>query len=270
MTTRHLLLAALALLACSNATSSGLGADAAPQGDVADDAPATPDAAVDVPATPDAAVDVPATPDVAGDAARDVAADAGPTGPFTAVPYRSTEPMRMFPGAETILESGQDYRAVMETDVGRIVLDLYEAQTPLAVNSFVYLALHHYYEGIAFHRVIEGFVAQGGDPNTLNDNRARWGTGGPGYGFDTEPVAGLGFDGPGVLGMARAAALDSNGSQFFITLAAQASLTGNYTVFGRVTEGIEHLTHIARNQSTTVPPATPTRITRVTIESRAR
>jgi cyclophilin family peptidyl-prolyl cis-trans isomerase len=178
--------------------------------------------------------------------------------------------MRMFPGAETILESGRDYRAVMETDVGRIVLDLFEAQAPLAVNSFVYLSLHHYYEGIAFHRVIEGFVAQGGDPNTLNDTRSRWGTGGPGYGFDTEPVEGLGFDGPGVLGMARSAALDSNGSQFFITLAAQRGLSGMYTVFGRVTEGMDVLPMIARNQSMTVPPATPTRITRVTIESRPR
>jgi len=236
MTTRHLLLATLALLACSSAGNNSPPADAAPQGDVA----------------------------------RDVAADAAPTGPFTAVPYRSTMPMRMFPGAEMILESGRDYRAVLETDVGRIVLDLFEEQTPLAVNSFVYLSLHHYYEGIAFHRVIEGFVAQGGDPNTLNDTRSRWGTGGPGYGFDTEPVEGLGFDGPGVLGMARSMALDSNGSQFFITLAAQRSLTGGYTVFGRVTEGMDVLPMIARNQSMTVPPATPTRITRVTIEARAR
>lgn len=256
MTLRPTLLAALALCACSSTSTMPPAGDAAPTGDVAADAVATPDAAGDVAATPDAS---------AGDAARDAA-----SGPFTAVPYRSADPVRMFPGPEEILEAGKDYRAVVETDVGRIVLDLFEEQTPLAVNSFVYLALHHYYEGIAFHRVIEGFVAQAGDPNTLTDNRARWGTGGPGYGFDTEPVEGLGFDGPGVLGMARAQALNSNGSQFFITLAAQRSLTGNYTVFGRVTEGMDVLPMIARNQTMTTPPATPTRITRVTIEQRPR
>jgi peptidylprolyl isomerase len=254
MTTRYGLLATLALLACSSSTSNAPAADATPPGDAAEDTAATPDASADVP--------------TAGD--RPATGDTGPTGPFTAVPYRSATPMRMFPGAEMILESNRDYRAVMETDVGRIVLDLYEEQTPLAVNSFVYLSLHHYYEGIAFHRVLEGFVAQGGDPNTLTDTRSRWGTGGPGYGFDTEPVDGLGFDGPGVLGMARSMALNSNGSQFFITLAAQRSLTGGYTVFGRVTEGMDVLPMIARNQSMSVPPATPTRITRVTIESRPR
>lgn len=219
----------------------------------------------------DAVGDAAVTLDMAGDAA--VAPDAvrdGAGGPYTAVPYRSATSVRMFPGVEEILELGRDYRAVVDTDVGRVVLDLFEEQTPLAVNSFVYLSLHHYYEGVAFHRVLEGFVAQAGDPNTLNDNRALWGTGGPGYGFDTEPVEGLGFDGAGVLGMARSTALNSNGSQFFITLAAQPSLTGNYTVFGRVTEGMDVLPMIARNQTMATPPATPTRITRVTIEQRAR
>ncbi len=204
----------------------------------------------------------------------DASTDGGATGAFTAVPYRSDMPMRMFSAPEMVTTPGRDYRAVFELSqltgdpaTGRLVVDLDE-RAPLAVNSFVFLSLHHYFEGIAFHRVLEGFVAQAGDPNTLTDTRARWGTGGPGYGFATEPVAGLGFDGPGVLGMARAQSLTSNGSQFFVTFAAQPMLTGNYTVFGRVTEGMDVLARIARNQGMTVPPATPTRITRVTIEAR--
>jgi cyclophilin family peptidyl-prolyl cis-trans isomerase len=193
-----------------------------------------------------------------------------PPQPWMAVPYRSETPQRMFPGAETILEDGQDYRAIMETDAGRMVFDLYEQETPITVNSFVYLSLHHFYEGIAFHRVLERFMAQAGDPNTLTNTRSRWGTGGPGYMFNTESVGGLTFDAAGVLGMARAQTRDTNGSQFFVTLVPRSDLNGNYTVFGRLTDGLDVLPLIARNQAETVPPATPTRIMRVTIESRLR
>lgn len=230
-------------------------------------APATqPDASTaDVTAVDVTPVDVSAT---------DGAADVGPAdatrGAFTLTPFVTTAPERSFTEAAMVLVPGRDYRAVMETDVGRIVLDLYEDRTPVTVNSFVFLALHHYFDGLAFHRVLDGFVAQGGDPNTATDNRTTWGRGGPGYMFDTESVDGLGFDGPGVLGMARSTARTTNGSQFFITLAATPSLDGQYTVFGRVTEGADLLPRIARNVSTNVPPATPTRMTRVSIEERAR
>jgi len=211
------------------------------------------------------------TPDAA--AVGDVAAtpDAGATdGGFTATPYVTDAPERAFSEAAMVLAAGRDYRAVIDTDVGRITVDLYETQTPVTVNSFVFLAEHHFFDGLAFHRVLEGFVAQGGDPNTATDNRRSWGTGGPGYQFDTESVDGLGFDGPGVLGMARSAARTTNGSQFFITLAATPNLNGQYTVFGRVTDGLDVLARIARNENMTTPPATPTRITRVAIEERAR
>ncbi len=203
--------------------------------------------------------------DVVDADASDAASDA-----FTATPYLSDAPERDFTEADMVLVAGRDYRAVIETDVGRIVLDLYEDRTPVTVNSFVFLARHHYFDGLAFHRVIDGFVAQGGDPNTATENRATWGRGGPGYMFDTETLDGLGFDGPGVLGMARSTARNTNGSQFFITLAATTSLDGQYTVFGRVTEGAEVLGRIARNATMTTPPTTPTRMTRVSIEERAR
>jgi peptidylprolyl isomerase len=250
MTRPHALLFAL-LGACSASTSSPAPSDDVPAVDVAADA-----------ASPDASPDAPA--DATADAPRDA------SGAFTMTPYVTATPERSFTEAEMVLAPGRDYRAVIETDAGRMVLDLYEDRTPITVNSFVFLALHHYFDGLAFHRVLDGFVAQGGDPNTATDNRATWGRGGPGYMFDTESVDGLGFDGPGVLGMARSTARDTNGSQFFITLAATTSLDGQYTVFGRVTEGAEVLGRIARNTSTNVPPATPTRMTRVSIEERAR
>lgn len=224
-----------------------------------------PDAAVaiDLPAVP---TDTPAPP-------RDVQTAANPDGSggaFEPVPALVDTPERTFTEAGSVLEPGRDYRAVIETDAGRIVLDLFEDQAPLAVNSFVFLARHRFFDGLAFHRVLEGFVAQGGDPLTLGENRGRWGTGGPGYTFDTETSAGLDFDGPGVLGMARSQSRSSNGSQFFITLAATPNLNGQYTVFGRVTEGLAVLPRIARNATQTTPPANPTRMTRVSIEARAR
>lgn len=103
-------------------------------------------------------------------------------------------------------EPNRDYLAVLDTDAGRIVLDLYETRTPITVNSFVFLARNHYFDGIAFHRVIEGFVAQGGDPNTIDMPRSTWRSGGPGYTFGLEIDPMLHYDRAGVLGMARGAA----------------------------------------------------------------
>jgi cyclophilin family peptidyl-prolyl cis-trans isomerase len=153
---------------------------------------------------------------------------------------------------------------VIETDVGTMVLDLFEDDTPITVNSFVWLALHHYFDNIAFHRVIEGFVAQGGDPNTIDLDPSTWGVGGPGYSFGLEIVATLHYDAAGVVGMARSSDPNSNGSQFFITLAPQPSLDGNYTIFARLSEGDPVLALIARGE----PPVTPTRMTRVYIVER--
>ena len=184
---------------------------------------------------------------------------------YALVPFLSATAQHDFPSADMVLDAGKDYLAVLETDAGRIVIDLLETQTPITVNSFVFLALHHYFDGVAFHRVINGFVAQGGDPNTLNDAPGTWGQGGPGYYFGLEIVAGLNYDAAGFVGMARTQDPNTNGSQFFITLAAQhAALDGKYTIFAKVTEGLTVLPAIARG----MPPATPTRMTRVYIVAR--
>lgn len=134
--------------------------------------------------------------------------------------------------------AGDGLFAVISTARGAIVLELFADKAPLAVQSFVGLAEGSfasggkpYFDGIVFHRVEPGFVIQGGDP--LGN-----GTGGPGYQFPNEIDRSLSFGTEGVLGMANAGA-DTNGSQFFITLAPAVFLDGSYTVFGRVVAGMD-------------------------------
>ncbi len=173
-------------------------------------------------------------------------------------------PVRSFTAVPAnMLTAGADYRATIVTDVGTLQVDLLEDVAPITVNSFVWLARNRFFEGIAFHRVIEGFVAQAGDPNTVDGGRATWGRGGPGYTFGLEVDPSANYDGPGVVGMARGNAENTNGSQFFITLAATHSLDQMYTIFGRLLDDPSRavLAQIARGE----PPATPTRITSVTI-----
>ncbi|HZS40374.1 MAG TPA: peptidylprolyl isomerase [Polyangia bacterium] len=180
---------------------------------------------------------------------------------FTLTPFLSTDAQHSFTAAGQATQPNKDYQAVLETDAGRIVIDLLETDTPITVNSFVWLALHHFFDGTAFHRVIDGFVAQGGDPNTLDADTSTWGIGGPGYTFGLEIVASLHYDAAGVVGMARTSDPNTNGSQFFITLAAAPNLDGMYTIFAKVSEGLTVLPNIARG----MPPATPTRMQRVYI-----
>jgi cyclophilin family peptidyl-prolyl cis-trans isomerase/protein-disulfide isomerase len=129
------------------------------------------------------------------------------------------------------IESSRQYTAILHTSKGDIAIQLYAAQSPLAVNSFVFLARQHWFDGVTFHRVIPGFVAQTGDPSAT-------GRGGPGYIFDNEIQPDLRFDKPGVVGMANSGP-DTNGSQFFITYSPQPQLDGGYTVFGQVTAGMD-------------------------------
>ncbi|MEW6579533.1 MAG: peptidylprolyl isomerase [Chloroflexota bacterium] len=140
---------------------------------------------------------------------------------------------REFAAAEDVLKDGVDYWTVLCTAAGPVYLDLYEADSPLAVNNFVFLAGQGYYNNTTFHRVLPGFMAQGGDPTST-------GTGGPGYTFADETANGLVFDTYGLLAMANAGA-NTNGSQFFITTAPATWLDGNHTIFGRVYEGIERV-----------------------------
>lgn len=190
------------------------------------------------------------------------AATAIPAG-WSATPYLSETPTRTFASVGDGTDDGVDYGAMIVTDVGTLVIDLTETQTPITVGSFVFLARNHFYDGVAFHRVIDGFMAQGGDPNTVAGDRSTWGRGGPGYQFGLEIDPALRFDARGVLGMANAGP-SSNGSQFFITFGAQSFLDGDYTVFGRLIEGDGALAAIAQGE----PPATPTRITTVQIIQR--
>ena len=183
---------------------------------------------------------------------------------YTAVAYLSTAPVRSFTQADPTLVPGKDYVAAIDTDAGCIAIDLYEVQTPKTSNSFVFLALHHFFEGLAFHRVLDGFVAQTGDPNSASGPPSSWGSGSPGYMFGLEVTPDLNYDTAGVLGMARSSDPNTNGSQFFITLDAAGSLDQKYTIFGRVLTGLDVLPKIVRGE----PPDAPTRITQVTIATK--
>jgi cyclophilin family peptidyl-prolyl cis-trans isomerase len=134
------------------------------------------------------------------------------------------------------LDTSKAYRARFKTERGEIAAELHAAKAPLTVENFVNLARAGFYDGTTFHRVIPGFMAQGGDPTGT-------GRGGPGYQFGDEFSPDLRHDGAGVLSMANAGP-GTNGSQFFITLAATPHLDGKHSVFGRVVEGMVVLTSI--------------------------
>ena len=129
------------------------------------------------------------------------------------------------------IDEQNEYTAVIETDLGNIVLRLFANESPITVNNFVFLAQQGYYDGVMFHRVIHDFMVQGGDPTGT-------GSGGPGYMFEDEVNNGLKFDKPGLLAMANAGP-GTNGSQFFITHVPTPHLTGNHTIFGEVIEGMD-------------------------------
>lgn len=161
---------------------------------------------------------------------------------YVPTPELSSERQTRFSQAPELgegIEPGKAYRAVLETSKGRIVIDLFAEDAPVTVNSFAYLLRHHYYDGIKFHRVIEGFMAQGGDPTGT-------GTGGPGYDFEDEFNQHR-HDRKGVLSMANRGP-DTNGSQFFITFVPTPHLDGRHTVFGQVVEGLDALDRLTRIQ----------------------
>ncbi|MBB5232694.1 peptidylprolyl isomerase [Deinococcus budaensis] len=177
---------------------------------------------------------------------------------FAPVPYLSAQPVRTFKEPAWVVNPARTYRAVLKTGKGDVTVELYAKQAPKAVNSFVFLALNRFYDGTRFHRVVEGFMAQGGDPLSADAaQRARWGTGGPGYNFFVELDEGLRFNAAGVLGMARSQSYFSQGSQFFITLAPADFLTGEYTVFGRVVAGQDVLQKLTRTATSSQGGETP-------------
>ncbi|HUW15099.1 MAG TPA: peptidylprolyl isomerase [Anaerolineae bacterium] len=156
--------------------------------------------------------------------------------PLSAVPpsqrlnYYSAPP-------EMQIDPEATYTATFHTVRGDVVVELHADKAPSTVNNFVFLANEGYYDGTTFHRVISGFMAQGGDPSGT-------GSGGPGYRFADEFHPDLRHDGPGVLSMANSGA-NTNGSQFFITYSATPHLDDIHSVFGHVIEGMDVLEAIA-------------------------
>ncbi len=167
---------------------------------------------------------------------------------------------RQFAQPEAVIDPLKNYTAILRTEKGDIVIELLVEKAPVTVNNFVFLAQKGWFEGVTFHRVLPGFVAQAGDPTGT-------GFGGPGYYIANEIAPDLRYDAPGIVGMANAGP-DTNGSQFFITLDpawvnqagastsnatpdpeeakliqslrdSQAALNGKYTIFGKVIRGLD-------------------------------
>lgn len=137
---------------------------------------------------------------------------------------------------EMQIDPNKTYMATIETEKGDIVVELFADKAPKTVNNFVFLAREGFYDDTTFHRVIEGFMAQAGDPTGT-------GRGGPGYQFADEFHPELRHDSAGILSMANAGA-NTNGSQFFITYDATPWLDGAHSVFGKVVEGMDVLNSI--------------------------
>jgi len=128
-------------------------------------------------------------------------------------------------------------KAMIETKLGTIELKFFPEVAPNHVNNFIELAKKGFYDGTTFHRVIPGFMIQGGDPNTKNPDKSKHGMGGPGHTVKAEFNDKL--HKRGTLSMARSANPDSAGSQFFICVADAPSLNKQYTVFGEVVSGMD-------------------------------
>ncbi|MES2623005.1 MAG: peptidylprolyl isomerase [Patescibacteria group bacterium] len=136
----------------------------------------------------------------------------------------------------------------LNTNKGTIDLELFEETTPKTVANFIKLAKDGYYDGVKFHRVIPGFMIQGGDPLTKDDSQTpRWGTGGPGYTFEDE-IGDTNGNYEGTIAMANAGP-NTNGSQFFINVKDNNFLDTKHTVFGRVSNGMD-VVHAIENTPT--------------------
>ena len=146
------------------------------------------------------------------------------------------------------IDPEKNYQAIFKTDVGDFTIDLHATKAPKTVNNFVFLARQGYYDGTMFHRVIDNFMAQGGDPTGT-------GRGGPGYNFEDEFHDDLVHDKRGVLSMANAGP-NTNGSQFFITHGPTPHLDGRHAVFGQLSAGEEAFMSIpARDPGNPSAPA---------------
>lgn len=159
---------------------------------------------------------------------------------------------------EMFIDTSKRYVATFETDKGVIVIELFAKEAPITVNNFVFLAQEKYYDNSSFHRVIPGFMAQGGDPTGT-------GRGGPGYQFADEFSPLLRHSEPGMLSMANAGP-NTNGSQFFITYTATPFLDDRHAVFGKVLEGLDVALSLSPRDPTQNPGYEGDTLRTVTIE----
>ena len=154
--------------------------------------------------------------------------------------------------------TSKDYEAVISVfGIGDMRLALYDDEAPLTVNNFIFLADQGFYDCVPFHRVMQDFMAQGGDPAGI-------GSGGPGYQFADETDNGIIFDRPGLLAMANSGA-NTNGSQFFITFVETSWLNGAHTIFGEIIDGEDVLNSITLTDQPTYT-GVPDIIERIDIE----
>ena len=155
------------------------------------------------------------------------------------------------------IDTGKQYFATFTLENGgEFVVQLFPDKAPVTVNNFVFLAQQGYYDGTTFHRVLDGFMAQGGDPTGT-------GAGGPGYQFEDE-FSDLSFDRPGLLAMANSGP-NTNGSQFFITYVPTPHLDGRHTIFGEVIEGMDVVNSITRRDPNQNPDFEGDAIATITI-----
>lgn len=155
-------------------------------------------------------------------------------------------------------------QATIETKFGKIVFKLLPELAPEHVRNFVKLAQSGFYDGTLFHRVIPGFMIQGGDPNTKTPDKSKWGMGGPGYMIKAEFSTRSHLR--GIVSMARAMDPNSAGSQFFVVTSDSTFLDRQYTVFGEVLEGMEAADQIVSQQRDRNDcPLQEVRMTKVTI-----
>lgn len=197
------------------------------------------------------------------------AATAAPTSAAvpTAVVPTAGGPMPTLVGTKTysseppfLIDVTKTYLATVKmAKGGEFVIQLYPDKAPITVNSFVFLAREGYFDAVTFHRVLQGFMAQGGDPTGT-------GAGGPGYQFVNED-SDLTFDKAGVVAMANAGR-DTNGSQFFITFAPQPYLNGDYTIFGQVISGMDVVSGITLRNPDDNPDFQGDAIESITIEEK--
>jgi len=166
--------------------------------------------------------------------------------------YASEPPM-------TIDVNKQYFATVKMAKGGEFVIQLYPDKAPRTVNSFVFLARNGFYNGTTFHRVLDGFMAQGGDPTGT-------GSGGPGYEFINEKND-LAFDKPGVVAMANSGP-DTNGSQFFIMFGPYGLSESDYTIFGQVTSGMDVVNGITRRDPSQNPTSPGDAMESITISEK--